>query len=107
MKEEIIDLDFEYEKMVAHFNEKLKDLDEKDITNFHEDQERNFDLNFLEDYMNLSEDFFEEIYDIVNNAVDYPAEKQIQTIKEILESRVTFLDALVHPRLESEDRFCL
>lgn len=109
MKEEIeiIDLDLELVKMSAYEEEKLKELDE---TNLEEFKQKCYNLEILSQYMDLNENIFEEINDILvdtENKEWFRYSDALEQIREILNSRIYLLDAISNPKSERDNNLCL
>jgi hypothetical protein len=104
---EVIDLDLELLKMKAFEEEQAKNIIEP---NFKELREKCYNLEFLTQYMDLNEDIFEEIHDLlvsVENKAWYRYTDALERIREILLSRIYFLDGMIHPKTESDNNLCL
>lgn len=108
MKEEIIDLDFEFEKIKANYNEKLKKPGKRNLEDL---EEKYYNLEFLNEYMDLNEEMFEEIHDIIESIQKkewFRYTDALEQIKEILSSRLYMLDGMVHPKSERDNNnLCL
>lgn len=106
MKEEnieIIDLDFELLKLQAYEEGEAKRIVDYNTDEF---QEKQFDLSFLSNYIEFNESIFEEIEDVLVDSEKkewYRYTEALEQIREILHSRLYYLDALVHPKKEDQN----